>query len=531
PVSFMYYIKTLQIMKSLLEALKRKNKDLPPVSIVNVASEFDLYKPFNISTLIKLLERQRALVLGGGGAKGSFELGAIEYIYKRELYPQIICGTSVGSINGAKLAEGEGPEELRGLKGLQFIWYNLMNREEDMVIQEPSFADLPDDAKEAALWIGGYLVGGALLAIPLVGYIFALGALGELGDKINAFLKSKSWYNLSPMEDKARKYLNTDRIKNSGIKLRIAIGCLNDTNLRYVTENGTIIEDDGTNHGSTTIIDGILASAAIPTFFNARKIGSEYYVDGGVREVVPIRIAIDAGATEVIAVVASAPPVDALRPPVNFDDKSWLDIAFRALDMYGVETLQNDTFPVGGWKAGVEVKIIRPGVEVHGAQVVGQSLIRINSCYGYMSAFDKLDPRSKAFPVDSLAAITNAITVNRMHTVPLERSFASVKGGARFLSRVDVQNDIDSIRKLKNELLGMIRARVAALGSDSLPRGFDENWVNVWESGSSRSTNLPDNPWQAFWVEIYRPTSPDEELDVLHIDADSPKPIAYPPLS
>jgi hypothetical protein len=47
-----------------------------------------------------------AIVLSGGGAHGDFEVGALRYLYNRGLYAQIICGSSVGAINGVKLAEG-----------------------------------------------------------------------------------------------------------------------------------------------------------------------------------------------------------------------------------------------------------------------------------------------------------------------------------------------------------------------------------------------------------------------------------------
>jgi NTE family protein len=48
-----------------------------------------------------------ALSLSGGGSKGDFQLGAVRFLYRvRGVRPDIIIGTSVGSINGAKLAEG-----------------------------------------------------------------------------------------------------------------------------------------------------------------------------------------------------------------------------------------------------------------------------------------------------------------------------------------------------------------------------------------------------------------------------------------
>ena len=52
-----------------------------------------------------------AIVISGGGAKGDFEVGALRLLYDRGIRPDIICGTSVGAINGAKLAEGEGDPE------------------------------------------------------------------------------------------------------------------------------------------------------------------------------------------------------------------------------------------------------------------------------------------------------------------------------------------------------------------------------------------------------------------------------------
>ena len=45
------------------------------------------------------------IVLAGGGAKGSFEVGVVRYLYDRGIRPNIICGTSVGALNAIKLAE------------------------------------------------------------------------------------------------------------------------------------------------------------------------------------------------------------------------------------------------------------------------------------------------------------------------------------------------------------------------------------------------------------------------------------------
>src|SRR5690625_2962245 len=50
--------------------------------------------------------RPTALVLSGGGARASFQLGALRYLYDEVgIEPQIIAGTSAGAILGAMLAQ------------------------------------------------------------------------------------------------------------------------------------------------------------------------------------------------------------------------------------------------------------------------------------------------------------------------------------------------------------------------------------------------------------------------------------------
>ena len=62
----------------------------------------------------------RALVLSGGGAKGAWQVGALEAIY--EDY-DMICGVSVGALNGSLLATHD--DVRRGHNELIQIWANL----------------------------------------------------------------------------------------------------------------------------------------------------------------------------------------------------------------------------------------------------------------------------------------------------------------------------------------------------------------------------------------------------------------------
>jgi predicted acylesterase/phospholipase RssA len=64
------------------------------------------------------------LVLSGGGARGSFEMGAVKCLYIHfDVRPDVLIGTSVGAINAAKLAEAESrAEQLTAMHDLETIW-------------------------------------------------------------------------------------------------------------------------------------------------------------------------------------------------------------------------------------------------------------------------------------------------------------------------------------------------------------------------------------------------------------------------
>lgn len=54
----------------------------------------------------------KGFALSGGGARGSFQMGAIDCLYTVFGYrPEVIAGTSVGSINAIALAQAENDDE------------------------------------------------------------------------------------------------------------------------------------------------------------------------------------------------------------------------------------------------------------------------------------------------------------------------------------------------------------------------------------------------------------------------------------
>ena len=49
----------------------------------------------------------QALVLGGGGARGSYEMGVWKALIDMDISIDIVVGTSIGAVNGALIAQGD----------------------------------------------------------------------------------------------------------------------------------------------------------------------------------------------------------------------------------------------------------------------------------------------------------------------------------------------------------------------------------------------------------------------------------------
>jgi len=149
------------------------------------------------------------------------------------------------------------------------------------------------------------------------------------------------------------------------------------------------------------IPDAALASASIPFVFEPVKLGIENYVDGGVRQSVPIAGAIAAGATNVWAVLAnridvSASFTDMLTKKIlsTFDGANFLDIAQRvAEDIMPAQIEQDNINLLAAWNRAT-VTIVQPEPvdtyppDVHNGFTVDPGLIRIRMAHGYMRADD-----------------------------------------------------------------------------------------------------------------------------------------------
>lgn len=215
----------------------------------------------------------KALVLSGGGSKGPFHAGFCRRaIGELKTQYDILCGVSVGALIAVFLAQYKHGEEVEAAKALDDLFLNIENKD---------------------VWKRWFLVGKV------------------------AGLWESSLLNSKPLQKLVRSRLDVEKVKSSGKLLRL--GAVSLTQGKYVVHSEC----------STDIASVALASAAFPGFLLPIKMLDQWWVDGGVQQVTPIKAAIDAGATEIDVVVTE--PKDA---SFGIDRKpEALDVFLRSLEL------------------------------------------------------------------------------------------------------------------------------------------------------------------------------------------------------
>lgn len=422
-----------------------------------------------------------AIVLGGGGARGAFQVGALRYLYDQGIRPDVLCGTSAGAINAVKLAEGEEPTSPKqGLTGLETIWGSLQ-RSSDMYIDEawlhdprldPRFRDILTGRSSAFtlntplptqdnFWAWGLLADFAFLPVARALWMLTEGAatLEALHRFVEVFAQAQALFNLAPIYQKLKNNVDSGKISAwaaTGRKLRLAIVGLESGKLRYVTEGGGVVERDGrtpvrdlvavppacqaaadevssnwkkvselqrdaeaavgerradlladlalaivvleesqsrlrkcreANSNLFVRVDvrqGAIASASIPGVFPRVHIGGENYVDGGVREILPLQAAVDLGAHTIYAIAAAALELERKAIPSHL-----VSTSARALgDILLNEVAVDGTTIRPGAAGSPQVFLISPDVDLYDTTTIDPGLIQIARDYGWMRAAD-----------------------------------------------------------------------------------------------------------------------------------------------
>lgn len=203
---------------------------------------------------------KRGLVLSGGSIKGAFQAGAVsQLLASNRFIPDIVTGTSVGSLNGMFLAERSG-----------------RYRQQNQPVDWPTIGN---DLKK--FWIDNITsfdaVGKKIGTIKLVWQI--------IRNQFNGFVDMTPLYKLLDRE------FDMDVLTAGPIEY---YSC--SVNL-YSSE--LILAHPKTHK---PFMDHLIASTAIPLQMPFRNINKQPHVDGGLRDVAPLTHAIDKGAEQIVCI-------------------------------------------------------------------------------------------------------------------------------------------------------------------------------------------------------------------------------------
>lgn len=192
---------------------------------------------------------KRAIVLSGGGAKGAYQIGVWKALRRLHIKYDIVTGTSIGSVNGLMMVQK------RYFKA-KWLWKNIG-------FDELYEVAMPKDSKIQEVYIKyakEFIKNGGIETGKMY------GLLEKIYDK-NTFYNSNIDYGL-------------------------------------VTFNLTLMKPEivKKKDNKENIIEYVLASSTCFPAFKPMKIGNSMYIDGGYYDNLPINLALDLGAEEVIAV-------------------------------------------------------------------------------------------------------------------------------------------------------------------------------------------------------------------------------------
>lgn len=199
----------------------------------------------------------KAVVLSGGGSKGSYQIGVWKALQKLHIKYDIVTGTSVGALNGALMVQNNYKKALK-------LWRKINLK-----------VLFGEDATTSKKTLDIYKMYG------------------------KNFIKNGGM-NIKDLEELVEKTLNKQKFYSSKINYGLITYNLSKRKAKELTKK-EIKEKQ--------LVDYLIASATCFPAFKQKEIEGLKYIDGGYYDNLPINLAIQMGADEIIAVDLRAPGI------------------------------------------------------------------------------------------------------------------------------------------------------------------------------------------------------------------------------
>lgn len=243
------------------------------------------------------MDKCTAFVLGGGGSRGALQVGALRALLEAGIVPDLLVGTSIGAANAAGLALWG--VDLDGLSALERVW------------EQVACTEILD---------------------PRVSRLILRVMVGQPSDQTRKKVEN---YFLS-----------------LGVTHGLTFDMLPFAHLAMISADlgtgQTMIY--GQNQGDS-VLEGLLASIAVPPWFMPLQKDGRIIMDGGALSNLPIEPALRMGATEIIALDLDDPnllPKENLTLPQYFQkvvfaaSRRHVELETQIAEMQGVAVRRID---------------------------------------------------------------------------------------------------------------------------------------------------------------------------------------------
>lgn len=204
------------------------------------------------------LTKEYGIVLEGGGARGSYQIGAWKALREAGIKIRGIAGASVGALNGALICMDD-------LEKAEEIWENIRYSQvmdvDDTVIETVKNLDLK--------------------SLDLM----------KVAEDAKRILRDKG-FDITPLKNLIESVVDEEKIRQSDRELYMTTYSVTDRKL-LVLNAKDIPEGE--------IGDMLLASAYFPAFRND-KLGGKRYLDGGGWNNVPINVLLEQGYQDILVI-------------------------------------------------------------------------------------------------------------------------------------------------------------------------------------------------------------------------------------
>lgn len=199
------------------------------------------------------MEKEYALILAGGGTRGSYQAGVWKALQDLNIKVKLIAGTSIGSLNGALILQDNVDKMIELYQNLEMKDFLQVNEKVDPQKNLFDIKNIRAVAKD--------------------------------------YIKNKG-INNEPLKNTMEKYIDVNKVYNSDIDYGL---------VTYSIDNKAPLELFKNQIPKDEFFDFILASCSLP-IFKAQKIGNFEFIDGAFYDNIPINMAIQKGFKNIIVV-------------------------------------------------------------------------------------------------------------------------------------------------------------------------------------------------------------------------------------